>query len=101
MTARLGLMRRLKGLMLRRVHGMITCREFEAFVHDYLDGALSERQTKVFEWHLRVCRECRDYLEAYERSIEAGKAVLGPGEEAVPKDVPEDLIRAVLDARRE
>ena len=101
MTARLGLMRRLKGMMLRRVHGMITCREFEAFVHDYLDGALPERQTKVFEWHLRVCRECREYLAAYERSIEAGKAVLGPGEEAVPEDVPEDLIRAVLDARRE
>lgn len=94
------LARRLKGAMLRRMHGMITCREFEAFVLGYLDGNLPARQAKIFEWHLRLCRECREYLEAYERTIEIGKAVLGPANDSVPEDIPEDLIRAVLDARK-
>ena len=94
-----GLMRRLKGAMLKRMHGMITCREFEDFVLRYLDGDLSRQQSAVFEWHMRMCRECREYLAAYERALEIGKAALGPPGEPLPEDVPEDLITAILDAR--
>ena len=94
-----GLMRRLKGFMLKRMYSMITCREFEDFIMNYLDGSLPGAQMRKFEWHLRICRECREYLAAYKRTIEIGKAVLGPAGDSVPKDVPEDLIRAVLDSR--
>jgi anti-sigma factor RsiW len=93
-----GFMRRLKGFMLKRMHGMITCREFESFIMDYLDGSLADAQRRKFEWHLKICRECREYLAAYQRTIEVGQAALGPADEAVPEDVPEDLIRAVLDS---
>jgi anti-sigma factor RsiW len=96
---KIGLMRKIKGTMLRSMHGMITCREFEEFVLSYLDGELPARQARIFEWHLRICRECREYLAAYRRTIELGEAVLGPAHEAVPEDVPEDLVRAVLDSR--
>ena len=95
------LMRLLKGTMLKRMHGMITCREFEDFVLAYLDGELPAKQAKVFEWHLRICRECRDYLAAYERSVAIGAAVLGAAESPVPEEVPEDLITAILDSRRQ
>ena len=96
---KIGLMRKIKGTMLRSMHGMITCREFEEFVLSYLDGELPARQARIFEWHLRICRECREYLAAYRRTIELGVAVLGSAHEAVPADVPEDLVRAVLDSR--
>jgi len=96
---KIGLMRKIKGTMLRSMHGMITCREFEEFVLSYLDGELPARQARIFEWHLRICRECREYLAAYRRTIELGEAVLGPAHEAVPEDVPEDLVRAILDSR--
>lgn len=95
-----GLMRRLKGFMLRRMHSMITCREFEAFIMSYLDGSLPRAQKKKFEWHLSLCRECREYLAAYKRTIEVGKAVLGPADGSFPIDIPEDLIKAVLDSRK-
>jgi anti-sigma factor RsiW len=95
-----GLMRKLKATMLRRVHGMITCREFENFVLGYLDGELPERQARRFEWHLRICRECREYLAAYKTALEAGKAAFGTADDAVPADVPEDLIKAVLESRK-
>ena len=93
------LMRRLKGAMLKHMHGMITCREFEDFVLRYLDGELPPGQARMFEWHMRLCRECREYLAAYRRAAEIGKTVLGAPDEPVPDDVPEDLVSAILSAR--
>ncbi len=92
--------RRLKGLMLKRMHHMITCKEFEEFVLSYLEGELSNQQQSVFEWHLRICRECRDYLAAYQRATELDRAVLPSSKDTLPEEVPEDLIRAILDARK-
>jgi len=94
-----GIRRWFKGFMLKRMHRMITCKEFEDFVLSYLDGELSNRQRSAFEWHMRICRECRDYLAAYQRAAELGRAVLPSPNEPVPDDVPEDLIKAILDAR--
>ena len=101
MTTRTSFLRWLKGVMLKRMHRMITCREFEAFVARYLDGELTDRERHVFELHLRICRECREYLAAYRRTVEIGQQVFSSPDEPVPADVPEDLVRAVLDARKD
>ena len=79
---------------------MITCTEFEEFVISYLEGDLSSKQKSLFEWHIRLCRECREYLAAYQRSIELGQAVLHAPDQSLPADVPEDLIKAILKARK-
>jgi len=94
-----GVMRWLKGMMLKHMRGMITCREFEDFIADYLAGELPAAKTRRFEWHMKICRECREYLDAYKTSIEFSKAALGAPSAPVPDDVPEDLIRAILDSR--
>jgi anti-sigma factor RsiW len=94
-----GMMRWAKGEMLKRMHRMITCREFEDFVLQYLDDELPARQRAMFEFHLRICRECREYLAAYQRTVEIGRAAFKDANEAVPEDVPEDLIKAILEAR--
>jgi len=60
---------------------------------------LPKLQRRVFEFHLKVCRECRDYLAAYRRTIEVSKRVFDDADVPVPDDVPEDLVRAILDAR--
>lgn len=93
------IMRKAKGVMLNHFPMMITCQEFEAFMLDYLEGILPARQRFIFEFHLRVCRECRDYLAAYRRSVEVSKQAFADGDAPVPSDVPEDLIQAILDAR--
>lgn len=100
MTTKPSLMRRVKATMLTRIHGMITCREFEEFVLRYLDGELPANTAKIFEWHLRVCRECRDYLAAYKRAIDVSKAVLCNTEKSLLQEVPEDLVKAILDAQK-
>ena len=66
-------MRWLKGMMLRHMPMMITCREFEDFILAYLEGELPERQRRQFDLHIRLCRECRDYLAAYRLSTELAK----------------------------
>jgi len=90
----------LKGFMLRRIHGMITCKEFEDFVLDYLDDELPALQRSRFERHIRFCRECKQYLQAYQRTVEVSRAVFPSPDEVVPHDVPEDLIKAILEARK-
>ena len=85
------MIRWMRGMMLRHMPLMITCRQFEDFILAYLEGDLPNRQQLVFELHLKLCRECRDYLAAYRRTIEISKPV--------PDDVPEGLVKAILAAR--
>ena len=89
----------LKGMMFRHIHGMMSCREFEDFVQAYIDGELPERQRTVMERHMRLCRECREYLAAYKKAMEIGHSVLAGHGVSLPADVPEDLISAILEAR--
>ena len=93
------LARRFRGFVQRKAPLMITCRELEAFILDYLDGALSPKERVVFRLPLLLCRECRDYLARYRRAIEAGRIAFAHPDD-VPEDVPDALVRAVLAARR-
>ena len=94
------LMTRIKGLAFQHLPMMISCREFEAFVMAYSDGDLPNRQRIIFEFHLKMCRECRDYLAAYQRTIDVAKTAFEDADAPVPADVPEDLVKAILAARR-
>ena len=92
--------------IMRRIHGMmfklplmITCEQFEDFILAYLEDDLPKRQKMLFEIHLKMCRECREYLEAYRTSIELAKDAYTPDDENRPDEVPEDLVKAVLAAR--
>ena len=90
--------RRLQGVMFR-MPLMMTCRQFEDFILAYLEGELPERQRFVFKLHLKVCRECRDYLAAYRCTIEISKRAFEEPDQQVSDDVPEDLVKAILAAR--
>ena len=91
--------RSMKGMMLRHMPFMITCRQFEDFILAYIEDELPENQRFIFELHIRVCRECRDYLAAYRRTIELSKRAFDAPEQPVSVDVPEDLVKAILAAR--
>ena len=94
-----GPMRWAKGIMLR-MPLMITCREFEDFILDYCDDTLPDRQKFIFELHIKVCRECRDYLAAYRRTIEIAHRLSDNDQPELPDSVPDDLVEAVLAARK-
>jgi len=75
------------------------CREVAEFLMEYLDGALGEAERRVFEGHIGDCPACVNYLETYRETVRLGKSVCAPDAE-VPPDVPEELVQAILSARR-
>jgi anti-sigma factor RsiW len=79
---------------------LMSCREFADFMIDYLSGELSSDSRTAFDGHLSVCSNCRRYLAAYEESVTLGKRAFEDDDGAVPPDVPEQLIAAILTARR-
>ena len=78
----------------------VTCRDFVDFLDDYLSGSLPEDRRAEFNAHLAQCPSCVAYMKTYRASIELGRAVLTRSEEAVPEEVPEELVRAILAARK-
>ncbi len=76
------------------------CRELAEFLMDYVSGELPEESRTHFELHLTRCRNCHEYLAQYQSTIKAGKAACGEASDELPANVPEDLVKAVLAARR-
>ena len=77
----------------------MTCRDFIAFLDDYLAGHLPPESSGTFDDHLRCCVDCRNYLDSYRRTIALGKQAFASVEEDIPPGtVPESMIRAVLGA---
>lgn len=93
-------MPKIRQSVMRIIPLMITCAEFDAFIIDYLDGTLPKRQRAIFNFHLRMCRDCRTYLVSYRKTIEIGRAVFDHAEDAISDDIPEALVHAILAARR-
>jgi len=91
-------MRILKGVMLKSLPGMITCIEFEQFIIDYLEGSLPESKRKLFERHLKVCRECRQYLESYQLTRALYTKKIQTDRDNISAEVPDDLIAAIIEA---
>ena len=90
--------RKLKALM-SKLPLMLSCREFEDFVLDYFEGSLPRGQRILFDLHLAVCSDCRAYLAAYRRAVDMGRTVFPAPDEALPEEVPEDLVQAEVAAR--
>ena len=78
----------------------MTCREFADFMMDYLSGELSADSRAEFEYHLSLCVNCQKYLTSYEETVKLGKRAFDDDGAALPGDVPEELVKAILDARR-
>jgi anti-sigma factor RsiW len=77
----------------------IPCRDFVEFLDDYLSGRLSGQTLDEFNNHLAGCPPCVAYMQTYVESVRLGRAVLEKTAEAVPADVPEKLVQAILAAR--
>jgi predicted anti-sigma-YlaC factor YlaD len=78
----------------------LNCRACADFLADYLGGDLDAEVRASFEVHLDRCRNCRTYLEQYAAVIKAGQRVCEKENEAAARALPEELVRAILDARK-
>ena len=80
---------------------MLTCREVEHFMLDYLEGRLGLATRLLFRMHLLMCKECVAYIAKYEATIALGKAAFEEPDTPASDEVPPDLIKAILAAKRQ
>jgi anti-sigma factor RsiW len=78
----------------------VSCREFADFIADYLAGELPVSIVEQFDQHLSVCVNCVRYLEGYRATVALGRAAFDTSDESLPAEVPEELVKAILNARR-
>ncbi len=79
----------------------MTCREMAEFILEYTTGELPHETREVFELHLSRCDNCHEYLAQYKHTVDCERRAFGSAEDPLPVDVPEELIQAILKARRE
>jgi len=76
---------------------MMTCKDVERFLDDYLAESLPWGTRLKFELHVRMCRDCGPYIARYRRAIELGQKLLGEQEDAPATDaVPDALVDVIL-----
>ncbi len=75
----------------------LSCQQLIDFIMSYLDGELPAAQRAEFERHMSACPSCVDYLHTYEKTVSLVKTCTN---DAVPDEVPESLVQAILEARK-
>ncbi|MEM7356917.1 MAG: zf-HC2 domain-containing protein [Acidobacteriota bacterium] len=78
----------------------MTCKDLIEFLMDYVDGELSSNEKEHFDEHLGLCPDCTAYLESYRETIRLGQMICQPNKSDLPNDIPDDLVEAILAARR-
>lgn len=79
----------------------MTCRQVVEFLDEYTDGTLPPEARRLFEEHLAGCADCRAYLDSYRLTIRASRvAFQHPDAPTRPQPIPEELVSAIVAARR-
>lgn len=77
----------------------VTCQILVEHLDQYLARELPQDQQEACEAHLVTCVSCARYLRSYQSTIRLAAASGGTAPEA-SSDLPEDLVQAILSARR-
>jgi anti-sigma factor RsiW len=80
--------------------GELTCREFADFLMAYEDGELPADERARFDAHLAECPDCVTYLKSYRSAVALGQKAFADEDAAAADEAPEELVRAILAARR-
>lgn len=79
---------------------MLTCKQFDEFMIDYLEGGLPVWQKYMCWLHIKMCRECAYFVQQYRKVVALGKDAFDSPDEAVPDSVPEELVKAAMAFRK-
>lgn len=78
----------------------LTCQELYDFLNQYVEDELPAARRAIFEHHMAICPPCKEYLASYLKTLELECAAFEEDEAPVPEGVPDDLVRAILAARK-
>ena len=75
----------------------MSCQELVELVTEYFEGTLAAEARERLEYHLSLCRPCRDYLEQMRLTVRTlGKLT----EDSIPENAREQLLHAFRDWKR-
>jgi hypothetical protein len=77
--------------------GHVTCQEFVDRLLAWRDLELDARNLRAHDSHITNCRHCQAYLRLYVTTI---KAVRASADDDVFEEVPEALVRSIVEGRR-
>jgi anti-sigma factor RsiW len=77
----------------------MTCQQVVEFLLDYLSGHLTLSQRLLFEEHLAECPDCAAYLDSYRHTILAARLSASQLVDETLDTMPEELVRAIVNAR--
>lgn len=80
---------------------MLTCKQFDEFMMDYLEGNLPFWQKVSCGLHVRMCRKCAKFIRQYRRVVLLEKSAFVVPRNSIPEPVPEELIKAALSHRKQ
>ena len=75
----------------------MNCKDVATFLDDYLAGELPAHKKFLFDFHLKLCRDCRNYLAGYQRSALLSRSAY-LDQQSLP--IPQDLLNAILQANQ-
>jgi anti-sigma factor RsiW len=79
---------------------LLTCKQLLDFLDDYVGDGLEADARSEFDRHLGLCPACVSYLDGYRETIRLGRAAFDASDAPAPPEVPDELVRAILAARR-
>ena len=83
------------------MHASLTCRQVEEFLMDYLENRLGFWTTLQFRAHIFMCPNCSKYIQEYKNTIALEKKIFqNPDEEAIG-NVPDDILQAIMNVKRQ
>ena len=75
----------------------MNCRSLiNEFLHDYHAGTLPLARRIEFDFHLTLCRACRQYVDSYKQTVTLARSVASS---AAP-DPPPELVETILKLTR-
>ena len=80
---------------------MLTCRDVENFMIDYVDGGMAMMTRLRFNMHIAMCADCKKYLQSYRNAIQLEKRIFTHPEDEAIGNVPDEIIHAILNASAE
>ena len=75
---------------------MLTCKEFDEFMLAYLEDGMPVWQKYMCWLHVKMCRECADFVANYRRNFSKGLSAVERADAPVPHSVPNQLVKAAL-----
>jgi anti-sigma factor RsiW len=80
---------------------IVTCHEIAGFLLEYSTGELPADVREIFDRHLSVCPNCREYLALYQTTVALGRHAFDDDEAAAAtSSMPEELVAAILASRQ-